>query len=68
MAVENCATCGWRKKYDRRPKSIPGRIWRFHAGWCPGWKAYMRSLPEGERIALAETYDMPKFRGRFGSE
>ncbi|KPJ75998.1 MAG: hypothetical protein AMJ54_13370 [Deltaproteobacteria bacterium SG8_13] len=62
MAGENCATCGLRKKYDKRPKSLLGRLWRFHANWCPGWKAYMLSLPEGERIGLADKYGMKKFK------
>ena len=45
-----------------KPKSILGRIWRWHAGWCPGWKKYMRSLPDEKRIELAEKYDMKKFK------
>ncbi len=64
MAGENCAACGLRKKYDQRPKSFLGRLWRFHANWCPGWKAYMHSLPEEERVGLAEKYGMPKFNSR----
>ena len=62
MASDSCASCGFRKKYEQRPKSLLGRLWRFHAGWCPGWKAYMYSLPDAERIRLAERYALPKFR------
>lgn len=62
MADHNCEHCGFRAKYDANPKSLLGRIWRWHAGWCPGWKAYMRSLPAGQRIALAETYDLKKYK------
>ena len=61
MAVEDCANCGFRKKYDDRPRSLLGRLWRFHARWCPGWKAYMLSLPVKERIMLAAKYDLKKF-------
>ena len=62
MADKGCENCGWRKKYDDRPKSILGRLWRWHAGWCPGWKAYMRSLPLEEQMALASRYDLKKFQ------
>jgi hypothetical protein len=43
-------------------ESILGRIWRWHAGWCPGWKKYMRSLPDEKRIELAEKYNMKKYK------
>lgn len=62
MATQNCADCTFRAKYDRNPKSLLGRLWRWHAGWCPGWKKYMGSLPVDERITLANRYDMPKFK------
>ena len=61
MADHNCEKCGFRAKYDRRPKSLLGRIWRWHAGWCPGWNAYMRSLDDEKRIELAKKYQMEKF-------
>jgi len=22
------------------------RLWRWHTGWCPGWKAYQAHLAE----------------------
>ena len=50
MANSNCENCGFRAKYDNNPKSILGRIWRWHAGWCPGWNAYVKEL---ERKGLA---------------
>ena len=61
MGNYKCENCGLRKKYDANPKSILGRIWRWHANWCPGWKAYMRSLPDDERISLAEKYGLKKY-------
>lgn len=62
MPDHNCGNCGFRARYDKNPKSILGRIWRWHATWCPGWKAYMTSLPDNERIRLAEKYDMKKYK------
>ncbi|MCG8635113.1 MAG: hypothetical protein MI863_14870 [Desulfobacterales bacterium] len=61
MKKHNCRTCGFRAKYDRNPGSILGRLWRWHAGWCPGWNGYMKSLPEEERQQLAKDYKMAKF-------
>ena len=61
MADHNCETCAFRAKYDRNPKSLLGRIWRWHANWCPGWKAYMRSLDDEKRTELARRYRMTKF-------
>ena len=61
MADHNCETCAFRGKYDRNPKSLLGRIWRWHANWCPGWKRYMLSLDADQRIELARKYGMNKF-------
>lgn len=61
MTEANCATCAFRAKYDNNPKSILGRIWRWHANWCPGWKQYMTSLSEGGRIEVAKKYNMKKY-------
>lgn len=41
-----CETCSMRKKAEDNPKSLMGRIWRWHTGWCPGWKAYQAHLAE----------------------
>ena len=62
MAKHNCETCAFRAKYDNNPKSLLGRIWRWHAGWCPGWRAYMQSLDDEKRLVLAEKYSMPKYK------
>ena len=61
MADHSCANCSFRAKFDSNPKSLLGRLWRWHAGWCPGWKAYMKSLPHDERVELAIRYDMKKY-------
>ena len=59
MAESGCATCSFRAKNDAKPKSILGRLWRWHANFCPGWKSYMKSLPDEERQALIVKYDFP---------
>jgi hypothetical protein len=64
MAEEHgCAACKFRAKYDANRKSILGRLWRWHAGWCPGWKKYITSLPDEERRELAERYGLRKYAG-----
>ncbi|OGQ80648.1 MAG: hypothetical protein A2289_22120 [Deltaproteobacteria bacterium RIFOXYA12_FULL_58_15] len=56
-AERGCAKCVWRAKYDDNPRSLIGRLWRFHTKFCPGWKGYIASLPDDERDALAQKYD-----------
>ncbi len=55
-----CKSCFMRAHYDKNPQSLLGRLWRWHAGWCPGWKSYMKSLPDQEREQLAEQYGFKK--------
>jgi hypothetical protein len=62
MAKHNCGNCKFRAKYDTNPGSFLGRVWRWHAGWCPGWGKYMKSLPADQRNTLALKYDMKKFQ------
>uniref|UniRef100_A0A7V4LCT0 Uncharacterized protein n=1 Tax=Desulfobacca acetoxidans TaxID=60893 RepID=A0A7V4LCT0_9BACT len=59
MTASGCAACRWRARYDANPKSWLGRLWRWHAGWCPGWRSYMASLPADDRRRLAEKYGLP---------
>jgi hypothetical protein len=42
----HCEDCGLRRRAEARPNSLMARLWRWHAGWCPGWKAYQRWLVE----------------------
>lgn len=30
MSNPNCPNCTFKARYDRNPKSLPGRIWRWH--------------------------------------
>jgi hypothetical protein len=55
-AMSNCEKCSFRARYDRNPNSILGRIWKWHIGWCPGWKSYLKSLPEEKRRKVAKQY------------
>ena len=56
QAMRNCEKCKFRAHYDRNPRSILGRIWKWHIGWCPGWKSYLRSLPNETRQDLIGRY------------
>ena len=33
-----------RARAEAAPRSFLGRLWHWHTRWCPGWKAYQRSL------------------------
>jgi len=57
MSEPGCANCSFRAKYDDKPKSFLGRLWRWHANFCPGWKAYMKSLPDDEKQVFVERYN-----------
>lgn len=39
-----CHTCGLRARMEKKPDSLPARLWRWHTGWCPGWNAYLKEL------------------------
>ncbi len=54
-----CESCGFRRRYDDKPRSLLGRLWRWHIGWCPGWRAYLASLSEDERADIAARYEHP---------
>ena len=46
MKTSSCETCKFRAFAEKRPNSIWAKLWRWHTSWCPGWKAYQRSLAE----------------------
>ncbi len=56
MAGFKCPECPFRARYDNNPKSILGRLWKFHTRFCPGWKGYLKSIPEEERAELKRKY------------
>jgi hypothetical protein len=41
-----CETCELRKRAEAKPGSLIAKLWRWHTGWCPGWKAYQMALAE----------------------
>ncbi len=43
-----CETCGMRRRAEANPNKWWARLWRWHTGWCPGWKAYQRHLAESQ--------------------
>ena len=47
-----CETCFMRKRYEKNPRSLLGRIWRWHTGFCPGWRGYLKSLSPEARAEL----------------
>lgn len=58
MKKHNCKHCKFRAKYDNNPQSLLGKIWRWHIGWCPGWKGYYNSLPNDEKQQVAKKYSL----------
>ena len=46
MAQIPCENCPIRKKAEAKRQSWFARLWRWHTTWCPGWKAYQKSLAE----------------------
>jgi len=52
----NCEHCSLRARYERNPRSLLGRLWRWHTGWCPGWKRYLASLSPEDRERLTARY------------
>jgi len=54
MASKPCESCGFRGRYEKYPRSFLGRLWRWHTKFCPGWKMYIKSLPEEERNSVME--------------
>ena len=59
----SCANCSMRARYDKNPRILLARIWHWHAGWCPGFKKYITSLPDEQRIEMAKRYSLKKYAG-----
>jgi len=54
--MQRCETCKMRARYDKNPRSILGRIWKWHIEWCPGWKNHIKSLSDEQRMEVVEKY------------
>jgi hypothetical protein len=51
-----CETCPMRQKAEANPKSFMSRLWKWHTGWCPGWKEYqahLQSIQAGQKPTAA---------------
>lgn len=56
--THKCANCSLKARYERNPGSIIGRFWKWHTGFCPRWKSYMKSLSDTERATLIKKYGL----------
>ena len=56
MPEIKCESCPLRMKYDAKPKSLLGRLWKFHIKFCPGWKMYLKSLSDESREEIYNRY------------
>ena len=54
--MSNCDSCKFRARYDKNPRSILGRLWKWHIGWCPGWRSYLKSLPPDKKESVLQKY------------
>ena len=54
--MKRCEKCGLRARYDKNPRSILSRIWKWHISWCPGWKSYIKALSDEEQKKLTKQY------------
>ena len=54
--MKSCEKCRFRAKYDKNPRSLLGRIWKWHIGWCPGWRSYLKSLSVEEKDKMDSLY------------
>jgi hypothetical protein len=62
MANYPCENCKFRAHYDKNPKSLLGRFWRWHINFCPGWKAYFTHQDEVTQAEIRGKYDFHKYR------
>lgn len=56
--MTKCETCKFRKRYEDNPTSLLGRSWRWHIGFCPGWKKYFNNLPEAKKEEYTQKYNL----------
>lgn len=61
MKNYKCENCALRAKYEKNPKSLMGRFWRWHLNFCPGWKGYFNSLATSEKEELRAKYNFTKY-------
>ena len=57
-----CENCKFRAHYDKNPKSVLGRFWRWHINFCPGWKNYFTHQDDETKAALRGKYNFEKYK------
>jgi len=67
MPAPGCEACPMRTRYDANPRSLLGRMWRWHAGWCPGFRQYLSTLPAHERTTLIARFGLERTRNGRGA-
>ena len=55
-----CEQCKLRAHYDKAPRSLMGRFWRWHINFRPGWKAFYSSLSEEKKEEMRSRYNLKK--------
>jgi hypothetical protein len=45
-----------KSRYDKNPNTLISKIWKWHLTWCPGWKSYLKHLPDDERNEVIKRY------------
>jgi len=58
MMEKGCVSCSFRALYEKNPRSLLGRIWRWHINFCPGWREYLQSLPLDEKKEIISHYHL----------
>jgi len=56
-----CANCKLRESYDKNPKSLKGRFWRWHINFCPGFKMFFTNQSEEVQMDLRKKYNFHKY-------
>lgn len=62
MAQYPCENCKFKARYDKNPKSVLGRFWRWHINFCPGWKQYFTHQTPDKQAELREKYHFDKYK------
>ena len=57
-----CENCKLRTAYDKNPKSLIGRFWRWQINFCPSWRGYFKSLPPEKQEEFRKKYDFWKYQ------
>ena len=57
-----CENCKLRAHYDKNPKSLMGRFWRWHINFCPGFRGYFTSRDEETKAQIREKYNFEKYK------